>query len=505
MAEMNTADMIRSFEAQEFSGFEISPVTLLLCFISLLSFYFSFRVYKMMQQQNKLITEVNTRTQPNDNYGEPEGVVRLRRMSDSYDSRPKIGNSHQPIYRICITGGPCAGKTTSLTTIRTDLQEKGFTVLEVPEAATLMMKGGCFIQTSSMTFAQAVKFQISLMQMQMHLEDIFIDIAINSGQPCVVLMDRGVMDGSAYTSPKIWKAILNETGWTTIQLRDRRYDAVCHLVTAADGAVEFYGKNNEARYESIEQAKDVDSKLIRAWTGHPHFKIIDNNHGGGFKGKIQALIKTIEKYVGLPAMAYVQKKFLLMQDGEGRFIIDEPSDLKRETFEVEEIFLVCRHKEDVENKIRSRGKEDSYTYIHETKSIVKGQEIIKKRQISAREFIQLLDQKDVNMRPIEKIRHCFIYKNQNFVVDVFKNIEGCPALLRIETEDKLDEISIPPFVKICREVTGESTYVTYTMAKTDYKMPQEDITSCIMASELLTKKNSVSLWDDAHEDAKIPE
>jgi hypothetical protein len=39
-------------------------------------------------------------------------------------------------------------------------------------------------------------------------------------------MDRGVMDGSAYTSEKIWKAILNETGWTTIQLRDRRYDAV---------------------------------------------------------------------------------------------------------------------------------------------------------------------------------------------------------------------------------------------------------------------------------------
>lgn len=457
-----------------------------------------------MQHQNRLINEVSLNTSNNPHsFDEPEGVVRLRRMSDSYDARPKIGKSNQPIYRICITGGPCAGKTTSLTTIRTSLQEKGFTVLEVPEAATLMMKGGCFIQTSTMSFAQAVKFQISLMQMQMNLEDIFIDIAINSNQPCVILTDRGVMDGSAYTSEKIWKAILNETGWTSIQLRDRRYDAVIHLVTAADGAVEFYGKENEARYESPAQAIDVDHKLIRAWTGHPHLKIIDNNHGGGFKGKIQALTKVVMKYVGLPAMAYVQKKFLLMHDGEGRFIIDEPVGLKRETFEVEEVFLVCRNKDEIENKIRSRGKEDSYTYIHESRTKVKGQEIIKKRQITAREFIQLLDSKNVNMRPIEKIRHCFIYQNQNFVVDVFKNVEGCPTILRIETEDKTDEINIPPFVKVAREVTGEKTYVTNSMSKSDYKMPTDDIETCQLASVMLSKKNSVSLWAIKKEDAKV--
>ena len=377
-------------------------------------------------------------------------------------------------------------------------------VLEVPEAATMMMKGGCFIQTSSMSFAQAVKFQISLMQMQMNLEDVFLDIAINSGKPCVVLMDRGVMDGSAYTSPKIWKAILNETGWTTIQLRDRRYDAVIHLVTSADGAEEFYGKNNEARYESIEQAKDVDSKLINAWTGHPHFKIIDNMHEGGFRGKIRALIQTVTKHIGLPENNFVQKKFLLMQDGEGRFILDEPPNLKRETFEVEEVFLVTRSEEEYESKIRSRGKEDSYTYIHETKTVLKGEEIIRKRQISAREFIQLMDQKKVSTNPVEKYRHCFIYKNQNFVVDVFKNVKDCPAILRIETEEMGDEVFIPPFVKVCREVTGEETYSTGTMAKTDYKMPEQDIISCKMEPNLeFEKKNSTSIWNIEEDKAKI--
>jgi hypothetical protein len=39
-------------------------------------------------------------------------------------------------------------------------------------------------------------------------------------------------------------------------MRDNRYDGILHLVTAADGAEDFYeNQTNEARYENIEQAK----------------------------------------------------------------------------------------------------------------------------------------------------------------------------------------------------------------------------------------------------------
>ena len=40
-------------------------------------------------------------------------------------------NEH-PIYKIAITGGPCAGKSTSLKRIHDDLTKKGFRVLMVP-------------------------------------------------------------------------------------------------------------------------------------------------------------------------------------------------------------------------------------------------------------------------------------------------------------------------------------------------------------------------------------
>ena len=49
------------------------------------------------------------------------------------------------------------------------------------------------------------------------------------------------------------------------------------MVTAADGAAEFYTDvNNEARYETAEMAIISDKKLINAWVGHPNFSIIDN-------------------------------------------------------------------------------------------------------------------------------------------------------------------------------------------------------------------------------------
>lgn len=48
------------------------------------------------------------------------------------------------------------------------------------------------------------------------------------------------MDGSAYVSRGQWQALQDDLGVTTAQLRDNRYDAVIHMVTAADGAEEFY-------------------------------------------------------------------------------------------------------------------------------------------------------------------------------------------------------------------------------------------------------------------------
>ena len=71
------------------------------------------------------------------------------------------------------------------------------------------------------------------------MEDIFYDMALReceeTGQNAVIFCDRGVLDGSAYVTEEVWTQIMDEQGFES-NIKDRRYDAVVHMVTAAHGA-----------------------------------------------------------------------------------------------------------------------------------------------------------------------------------------------------------------------------------------------------------------------------
>ena len=75
------------------------------------------------------------------------------------------------------------------------------------------------------------------MKLQINLENRYYEIAVidKSEKPSVILCDRGVMDGQAYMDENTWIALLDEMDQNVINLRDKRYDGVIHLVTAADG------------------------------------------------------------------------------------------------------------------------------------------------------------------------------------------------------------------------------------------------------------------------------
>jgi len=72
------------------------------------------------------------------------------------------------------------------------------------------------------------------------------------------------------------------------------------MVTAAKGAEKFYTQiNNEARYESLEMAVEVDSKLQKAWLGHPHLHIVANLKDG-FDAKIRDFNSKVLSILGKP-------------------------------------------------------------------------------------------------------------------------------------------------------------------------------------------------------------
>jgi hypothetical protein len=58
----------------------------------------------------------------NSSYVEFENTQLTKRMRDeSLDHSKVLSESKHPITRICLTGGPCAGKTTALATLSTVL------------------------------------------------------------------------------------------------------------------------------------------------------------------------------------------------------------------------------------------------------------------------------------------------------------------------------------------------------------------------------------------------
>lgn len=121
--------------------------------------------------------------------------VYLKELVDHHEIR---NVAEHPIYKIAITGGPCAGKSTSLERIKKIFTEKGYRVLCVPEVPTMVVLAGGMILMSKFNSQERVKFQSLLIRFQMYAEDYFTKLAEMSNQPAIVLCDRGTVDPYAY-------------------------------------------------------------------------------------------------------------------------------------------------------------------------------------------------------------------------------------------------------------------------------------------------------------------
>ena len=199
------------------------------------------------------------------------------------------------VSKIVITGGPCAGKTTGMSWIQNAFTERGYKVLFISETATELISGG----VAPWTCSTNVEYQKCQMKLQIEKEKVFEQAAgTMDSEKILIVCDRGALDNKAYMTEADYALLLNDLKTNEIELRDG-YDAVFHLVTAAKGAEQFYTTaNNTARTETVEEEAALDDKLISAWTGHPHLRIIDNSLG--FEEKMKHLISEIANFLGEP-------------------------------------------------------------------------------------------------------------------------------------------------------------------------------------------------------------
>ena len=381
------------------------------------------------------------------------------------------------ITRILLTGGPCAGKTTAMAAITQDLTQLGYKVLVVPEAATLIMKGGAMIVSSSFTEQQGLTFQKGLMKLQASLEDSFLDIGqMVTNQPVVILIDRGLLDGSAYVSTTGWQALMDDLNMNTVMLRDNRYDAVIHMVTAADGADEFYASlSNEARYESAEEAVDKDKKLRQAYMGHKKWVMIDNQVAD-FNQKINNAKQQVQQILGHRTGASFYKKFLLKKsDGSQKTADGVPiafADSQHyEESSVIETFIKYNSSEGntLEASIEKRGNNLAYAYTLKTLIEKQGQQIQKKRAISAAEYIELEQAKREDVNKLVCTRVCTIDEGIYMIIDYYPKVEGQPLVCIIqineeELKNQTKRVKLPSYLQIDRDITDVEEFQPHSMA-----------------------------------------
>ncbi|MBR4592330.1 MAG: ATP-binding protein [Elusimicrobiaceae bacterium] len=183
--------------------------------------------------------------------------------------------------KIALTGGPNSGKTTALSVLK---ETFGPQVELVREAATLVFSGGFPRQDNSIAHIEAAQCIIFYTTLQLE------SLAEKSSAAPLIVCDRGTVDAAVYW-PGGTDDFFKQMG-TTLEKEIARYDAVLHLSPPTNPA--FY-QSTQVRTESLDQAFEIDRKILKIWEKHPNRVVISGTEH--FFEKAEAIKNFVEKII----------------------------------------------------------------------------------------------------------------------------------------------------------------------------------------------------------------
>ena len=177
------------------------------------------------------------------------------------------------VAKIVLTGGPCAGKTTTITKLEEHLNERGYHVLVLNECATEMIKGG--IRPFGDNKSSVYDFENEILNLQLYKEKRYKDFLDKypDDTKIIILCDRGAVDIKAYLGEEDYNRMLDENHLNNDDLLNE-YDLVIHMITvAAETENKYSNASNKARFEEAKEAIDLDKRTNEAWSKHKNLKI----------------------------------------------------------------------------------------------------------------------------------------------------------------------------------------------------------------------------------------
>lgn len=197
---------------------------------------------------------------------------------------------------IVLTGGPCAGKTTTIAKVKEDLENLGYHVLLLNECATEVINGG--IRPFGDNQVSVFDFQNEVLNLQLFKEKRYLDIIdkLPEDTNCIILSDRGIMDSKAYLGSELFTKLLDQNNLKEEYL-GHQYDMIIHLVTVATNNQNKYNTStNSARFEEdIDEVIDLDRRTNEVWQKHKNLKRVEAT--GTIEEKIEKVIDIIHDYL----------------------------------------------------------------------------------------------------------------------------------------------------------------------------------------------------------------
>lgn len=358
------------------------------------------------------------------------------------------------ITKIVLTGGPAAGKTTLISRILKEFkQEDGWRVITIPETATELIAGfGIKPFDNCMTM---LAFQDFVIADQIHKEKLALAAAeIVPEENILILYDRALMDDKAYISDEEFAEVIARFDGRTEERVLANYDMVIHLITCAKGAEFAYDLGNTARTESIEYAREMDDRTLRAWSAHPNLRIIDNDVN--FNNKIERALREIYRAVGESEPMAQKRKYLIALPEMVAFA----RRYRAAAIDMTQTYLVLTNP-NIERRVRRQksGADELYFYtekhLHED-----GAKWDTEKPITRKQYEKYLLERDRALAPVQKTKYRFVYADRRCEIDVYPFSDERAILFSYGEA----EAPLPPELTILREVTGERAYKNRALA-----------------------------------------
>lgn len=155
---------------------------------------------------------------------------------------------------------------------------------------------------------------------------------------------------------------------------------------------------------------------------------------------------------------------------ERKFLIEQTPSLWQNCSEEIGIVQIYLKRDDpgTQRRVRSwkTGGAEKYFYT-EKRFISAAVREENEREISREDFLRLKNEADPSLVPIEKTRLIIPFQGQRFEADVYA-FEKRLATMELELSSEDQEIRLPPFVKVIREVTGEKAYSNAVLAASGF-------------------------------------